>query len=135
VEVEVQLNPQSTLAQEGGVWSAPSPGRLNLGKKIRYPSYKRLVGPQSRSRWVRKISPPPVFEPRTIQPVATHYTDAIPATTKNVQNAFPQRRLCILRKPPKCYLCKYRVYKPFGVASPLTMFVISKSIRSSGSQN
>jgi hypothetical protein len=39
-----------------------------------------LDGPQCRSERVRKISPPPEFDPRTVQPVASRYTDwAIPA--------------------------------------------------------
>jgi hypothetical protein len=47
--------------------------------KTRYPLYKRLSGPQGRSGRVRKISPPPGFDPRTVQPVASCYTDrAIP---------------------------------------------------------
>jgi hypothetical protein len=38
------------------------------------------VGPRALSGRVRKISPPPGFDPRTVQPVASHYTDwAIPA--------------------------------------------------------
>ena len=36
---------------------------------------RRLGGPQGRSDRVRKISPPPGFEPRTFQPVAYPYTD------------------------------------------------------------
>jgi len=37
-------------------------------------------GPQSQSGWVWKISPPPGFNPQTIQPVASRYTDrTIPA--------------------------------------------------------
>ena len=48
--------------------------------KTRYPLYRRLGGPQGRSGRVRKISPPPGFDPRTVQPVAIRYTDwAIPA--------------------------------------------------------
>jgi hypothetical protein len=43
--------------------------------KIRYPLYRRLGGPQGRSGQLRKISPPPGFDPRTVQPVASHYTD------------------------------------------------------------
>ena len=36
----------------------------------------RLGGPQGRSGWVRRISPPPLeFDPRTVQLVASHYTD------------------------------------------------------------
>ena len=41
----------------------------------RYPLYRRLGGPQGRSGQVRKISPPPGFNPRTVQPVASGYTD------------------------------------------------------------
>jgi hypothetical protein len=43
--------------------------------KTRYPLYKKLGGPQGRSGQVRKISPPPGFDPRTVQPVASHYTN------------------------------------------------------------
>jgi len=42
--------------------------------KTRYVSYRRLGGPQSRSGQVRKISPPPGFDPRTVQPLANRYT-------------------------------------------------------------
>jgi hypothetical protein len=38
--------------------------------KTRYPMYRKLEGPQRRSGLVRKISPPPGFNPRTVQPVA-----------------------------------------------------------------
>jgi hypothetical protein len=43
--------------------------------KTRYPLYRRQGGPQSRSGQVQKISPPPGFDPQTIQSVASHYTD------------------------------------------------------------
>ena len=56
-----------------------TPAALPPGK-TRYPLYRRLGGPQGRSGRVRKISPPPGFDPRTVQPVASRYTDcAIPA--------------------------------------------------------
>ena len=56
-----------------------APATLPPGK-TRYPLYRRLGGPQGRSGPVRKISPPPGFDPRTVQPVASRYTDwAIPA--------------------------------------------------------
>jgi hypothetical protein len=64
VKGQVRLNPHSTPAQEGGMWSPPSPGRFNFGKQIRYPSYRRLLGPQSRSRWFRKLSPNGVRTPK-----------------------------------------------------------------------
>jgi len=47
-----------------------APSALPPGK-TRYPLYRRLGGPQSRSGRVRKISSPPAFEPRTVQPVAS----------------------------------------------------------------
>jgi hypothetical protein len=41
--------------------------------KTRHPLYRRLGGPQGRSGRVRKISPPPGFDPRTVQPVASRH--------------------------------------------------------------
>ena len=49
--------------------------RFTPGKKTRYTLYRMLCGPQGLSRLVRKISPPPEFDPRTVQPVASRYTD------------------------------------------------------------
>jgi len=43
--------------------------------KTRYPLYRRLGVPQGRSEQVRKILPPPAFDPRTVQPIASNYTD------------------------------------------------------------
>ena len=64
----------------GGGWSTPRPGRFTPGEDTRCPLWRRLGGPQDRSRRVRKISPPPAFDPRTVQPVGSRYTDwAIPA--------------------------------------------------------
>ena len=49
-------------------------------EKTRYPLYRRLGRHQGRSGEGRKISPPPGFDPRTVQPAASRYTDwAIPA--------------------------------------------------------
>ena len=64
------------------------PAALCLGK-TRYPLYRRMGGPQGRSGRVWKISPPPGFDPRTVQPVASRYTDwAISAHifTSNIYN-------------------------------------------------
>ena len=53
------------------VWVVtPRPGRLPPGK-TRYPFYRRLGGSQGRSGRMRKVSPPPGFQPRTVQPVAS----------------------------------------------------------------
>jgi hypothetical protein len=49
-------------------------------EKTQYPLYRRLGGPQGRSGWVQKILPQLGFDPQTMQPVASCYTDrAIPA--------------------------------------------------------
>jgi len=56
-----------------------APAALPTGK-TRYPLYRRLGGPQDRSGRVRQMSPPPRFDPRTVQPVESRYTDwALPA--------------------------------------------------------
>ena len=43
----------------------------------RYPLYRRLGGTQGRSGRVRKISPPPEFDPRTVQSVTSCYSGFI----------------------------------------------------------
>ena len=52
------------------------PAALPPGK-TRYPLYRRLGGPQGRSGRMRKISPLPGFDPRTVKPVASRYTDCV----------------------------------------------------------
>jgi hypothetical protein len=59
-----------TSALDGGGWSTPRPGRFTPGKTP-YPLYRRLGETQSRSAQVRKISPPPGFNLRTVQPVVS----------------------------------------------------------------
>jgi hypothetical protein len=51
-----------------------APAALPPGN-TRYPLYRRLGEPQGRSGQVWKISPPPGFDPRTVQPVTSRYTD------------------------------------------------------------
>jgi hypothetical protein len=51
-----------------------SPAALRRGK-TRYPLYRRLGGLQDRFGRVQKISPPPGVGPRTVQPIASRYTD------------------------------------------------------------
>ena len=55
--------------------SKPSSDRFIPGKENRYPVYRRLSGPQGLSGRVRKISPSPGFDPRTVQSVGSRYTD------------------------------------------------------------
>jgi hypothetical protein len=64
-----------TMALEGGEGLSSRPGRSLPPVKTRYPLHRRLGGPQGRSGQVRKISPPPGLGPRTVQPVASRYTD------------------------------------------------------------
>jgi hypothetical protein len=79
----------------GGVGGRRHAPAALLPGKTRYPLYRRLGGPQSRFGWVRKMWPPPGFDHRTVQPVASHYTDwANPApmtwnTTKLLWLSFP----------------------------------------------
>ena len=58
-----------------GEGSASRPGRSLPPGKTRYPLYRRLGGLRGPSGQVRKISPPPGFDARTVQPVASRYTD------------------------------------------------------------
>ena len=61
----------STWALDGVSGQYQGPAALPPGKT----GYRRLRGAQDRSGRVRKISPPPGFDPRTLQPVASRYTD------------------------------------------------------------
>jgi hypothetical protein len=48
------------------LYSRESPGTRRTGG---------LLGPQGRSGHVWEISPPPGFDPRTVQPLTSRYTD------------------------------------------------------------
>ena len=74
-----------TSALEGGEGSASRPGSTLAPGKTRYLFYRRLGGHQDRSGHVRKISPPPEFDPRTVQPVGSRYTDYITRPTHRRQ--------------------------------------------------
>jgi hypothetical protein len=63
------------LGTRRGEGSALRPGRFLPTGKTRYLFYRRLGGFQGRSGQVWKISPPPGFDPRTVQPVASRYAD------------------------------------------------------------
>ena len=70
-----------TTALEGGEGSASRPGRSLPPGKTRCPLYRRVGGPQGRSGQVRKISTPLGFNPQTVQPVASRYTDYVTRPT------------------------------------------------------
>ena len=60
----------------GGVGLSMSrPGRLIPRKDTQFPLRRELGGPQSQSGRVRKILPPPGFDPRIVQPVSSRCTD------------------------------------------------------------
>ena len=78
-----------------------APAALLLGR-TQYPLYRRLGGLQGRSGKVRKILPPPGFDPPNVHPVASRYTDwAIPAPSSQVQyiiKTFRRVMLCWSRR-------------------------------------
>ena len=86
IDREYRYSPNLSLtsALDRGGWSTPCPAALPPGRKPHIHFYWGLGKPQglsSRYRpWLRKISPPLGFDPKTIQAVASHYTYwAIPA--------------------------------------------------------
>jgi len=52
-----------------------TPRPLCPRKETGYQLCRKLGGPQSWAGWMWKILPPPGFDPRTFQPVASRYTD------------------------------------------------------------
>jgi hypothetical protein len=74
-KVELQLYSFFNLGARWGGWLTPRPGRFTPGQEIRYPFYRRLGGPQSWCKRVRKISPSLGLDPRTVHPTSSHYTD------------------------------------------------------------
>jgi len=85
------------LGARWGGWSTPRLGRFTP-EKTRYPLYMRLGRPRGRSGLVRKSSPPPELDPRTIQPVASRYADwALP--THIITRRAPKIMFHIPRKP------------------------------------
>ena len=66
-----------------GRWLTSRSSSFTPGKGTKYPLYRLMDWPQSRSGWMRKISYPPWFDPRTVQRVASRYTNyAIPTQSK-----------------------------------------------------
>jgi len=80
-------------------WVVNSTPRLLYPRgKTRFPLYRRLGGHQGPSGRVRKTSPPPGFDTRTVQPVASRYTDwAIAALDNACVSVASQGISCVLR--------------------------------------
>jgi hypothetical protein len=101
-----------------GVEAIPQPTGLLLGQEPCYILNRRLDGPQRVSLGgsaEEKVSSPLGFEPWTVQPTLSHYTDcATPANLKdygiyNVQNEH-NRRLCLFTSENKSVSIKFSVY-------------------------
>ena len=89
------------LALDGGVGGQRrAPATLPPGE-TRYPLCRRLGGPQCRSGRMRKISLPPRFDPRTVQPIASRYTDW--AITTHPQSCC-SNKICGVRITLKMYI-------------------------------
>src|SRR5215468_8162126 len=67
-------------------------------EKTRYPLYRRLGGPQGRPGRVRKIAPPPGFDPRTVQPVVSRYTRPTLLASRQTELGIPDSRKLHNRK-------------------------------------
>ena len=73
--VEVKLYSSFNLGAKMGVGGQRhAPAALPRGN-TQYQLHRRPVGPQGRSGRVRKISPPPGFDPLTVRPLASRYTE------------------------------------------------------------
>jgi len=81
--------PSLTSALDEGGWSTPHPGRFTPGKHSDPRWFPRPV----RSGRVRKNSPPPEFDPRTVQPVASLYMDYATYNMKNAYNNICNNKL------------------------------------------
>ena len=66
------LSLNSALDGVGGQHHAPA---ALLPEKNRHHNIGDRMGPQGRSELVRKTLPPPGFDPRNVEPVASRYTD------------------------------------------------------------
>ena len=83
------------------------PAALPPGR-TQYPLYRRLCGTQGRSGQVRKIPPPPEFDPRTVQPVArVAILTELSHSTKNCEGITlifqcPMANICTVSFNTKC---------------------------------
>jgi hypothetical protein len=75
VKVRVKVLLFLDLGTSQGVGGQHHDSAALTPENTQYLLYRRLGGPQGRSGCVRKILPPPGFDPRTVQPVASRYVD------------------------------------------------------------
>ena len=85
-----------TAALEGSEWSAARTGRTLPPGKTRYPFYRRLGGPQGRSGRAEILVPTGILS-RTVQPVASRYTDRATGPTEEEE----VKLISLLTKKPQ----------------------------------
>ena len=88
--------------------------------KTRCLLYRRMGGIQSRSGRVRKISPLPGFDPRTLQPVASRYTDWALSSPTPVQIVWVETLTVNSRRNKLLLSCSSRLYPTVGISVELT---------------
>ena len=93
-------------------------------KYTRYPFYRRLSGPQGRSGHLRNIPPPPGFDTRATQPIASRCTDSYPDPhLKNVDNFSKKDLILKFRLLSQCkyndYFGQYKVSKMLALKNVL----------------
>ena len=107
-----------TTALEGGEWSASWLGRSLPPGTTRYPLCRRLGGSQGRSGQVQKISAPPGFDPRTVQPRSQ--------SLYSVTDALYQYDIERSQYSPKCFIFLHLYLGlKFNFSSLTTMCVCS----------
>jgi len=89
-----------------GEVSASRPGRSLPPGKTRYSLYRRLGGPQGRSRRTENLVPPG-FDLRTVQPVASRYTDYATRPTFVLNT---DRYICVMEVYGGCQLAGVVLY-------------------------
>ena len=87
-----------------------TPWLLFTRGKTRYPLYRRLGGPQGWSGQVQKIMSPPGFDSRTVQSVASCYTNYVAQPTSTECGTWELfYRQHLLGDKPQCYLQTYEL--------------------------
>ena len=108
----------STSALDGGGWSTPCPGHFTPGKN-RCLLYRRLGGPMADMDGCGKSRPPPRpgFDPRTVKPVASRYTDCVIPAPARSSYSVKQTTWCSSRA--RTCGCTHALLDPRFFFSPL----------------
>jgi hypothetical protein len=93
--------------------------------------YRKLGRPQSRSGRVRKISPPPGFDPRTLQPVASRgRQESPPNRSESIWKTYCKARrhgITVNSHTGRCaftWLEKYQCKSTEGLSREKTLYVL-----------